>query len=76
MSGHIFLTRRIPQAGLAELPNVVLMPHIASASHDTRSMMATIAATNAIAHLERQRAPDTVNPEVYDSRPYRQRVGG
>ncbi len=52
--------------GLAELPNALLFPHVASASHDTRSTMATMAATNAVAHLERRRAPDVVNPEVYD----------
>ncbi len=62
-------------AGLAELPNAVLVPHIASASHDTRSKMATMAATNALAHLERRRAPNAVNPEVYDTEAYRRRVG-
>ena len=62
--------------GLAELPNVVLVPHIASASHDTRSRMATLAATNAIAHLHREPAPNVVNPAVYESEAYRRRVGG
>ncbi len=62
--------------GLAELPNAVLVPHIASASHDTRSSMATIAATNAVTHLKREPAPNAVNPEVYDSAAYRRRVGG
>ncbi len=61
--------------GLAELDNAVLLPHIASASHDTRSKMATMAATNAVAHLRRERAPDAVNPEVYDSGAYRRRTG-
>ncbi len=62
--------------GLAELQNVVILPHIASASHDTRSKMATMAATNAVALLAHERAPNTVNPEVYDSEAYRARVGG
>jgi glyoxylate reductase len=61
--------------GLASLPNVVLTPHMASATTETRSRMATIAATNAIAHLRRERAPDCVNPAVYDSDRYRRRVG-
>ena len=61
--------------GLEEQPNAVLIPHIASASHDTRSKMATMAATNAVAHLRRERAPNIVNPEVYDTEAYRRRVG-
>jgi glyoxylate reductase len=61
--------------GLAELDNVSIFPHIASASHDTRSRMATMAATNALAHLRRERAPNVVNPEVYDTEAYRSRVG-
>ncbi len=60
--------------GLAELPNAVLLPHIASASHDTRSKMATMAATNAVALLERRQGANTVNPEVYESEAYRRRV--
>lgn len=60
--------------GLAELSNAVLIPHIASASIDTRSKMATMAATNAVAHLRRERAPNVVNPEVYDTEAYRRRV--
>jgi glyoxylate reductase len=49
---------------------VVLLPHIASASADTRGAMARIAATNALAHLRGARAPNAVNPEVYDSEAY------
>lgn len=56
--------------GLAELSNVVLLPHIGSASIDTRSAMAVMGATNAVAHLRRERAPNCVNPEVYDSDSY------
>jgi len=61
--------------GLAELDNVALFPHIASASLDTRGMMAEIAATNALAHLRRDRAPNAVNPEVYDTDAYARRMG-
>jgi glyoxylate reductase len=62
-------------AGLAELENAVLVPHIASASRDTRNKMASMCAENAIAHLEGRRAPNCVNPEVYDSQAYRKRLG-
>lgn len=62
--------------GLTELDNAVLVPHIASASRDTRNKMATMCAENAIAHLERRRAPNCVNPEVYESEPYRRRLEG
>jgi glyoxylate reductase len=60
--------------GLAKCENAVLVPHIASASRDTRDTMATMAATNAVAHLRRQRAPNAVNPEVYDTAAYRERM--
>jgi glyoxylate reductase len=62
--------------GLAECDNAVLVPHIASASRDTRDKMATMAATNAVAHLRRERAPNIVNPEVYETAAYRERTGG
>ena len=56
--------------GLAELDNVVLMPHIASATHDTRGAMARMAAENAVAHLRGERAPNVLNPEVYGTTAY------
>ena len=62
--------------GLAECENAVLLPHVASATSDTRGLMATMAANNAIAHLNREPAPNVVNPEVYQTEAYRQRVGG
>jgi glyoxylate reductase len=52
--------------GLAGLPNVVLAPHIASASLDTRLKMATLAVENCLAVLEGKRPPTPVNPEVLD----------
>jgi glyoxylate reductase len=52
--------------GLADCANAVIVPHIGSASLDTRNRMAATAAINAIAFLERERAPNVVNPEVYD----------
>ncbi len=61
--------------GLAELDNVVLLPHVASASADTRGKMATMAAGNALRFLARQPADNPVNPEVYDTEAYRRRIG-
>jgi lactate dehydrogenase-like 2-hydroxyacid dehydrogenase len=50
--------------GLAELDNVVIVPHIASATAETRFKMGEIAVNNVIKVLTGQ-APDTcVNPEV------------
>jgi glyoxylate reductase len=40
------------EAGLAELKNVVMLPHIGSATHETRDAMATLAAKNIIAVLD------------------------
>jgi lactate dehydrogenase-like 2-hydroxyacid dehydrogenase len=51
--------------GLIELDNVVLAPHIASASVETRTRMATMAAENMIAALEGKIPPHIVSPEIY-----------
>lgn len=53
-------------AGLADLDNVVLTPHTASATKDTRTNMALKAANNLLAMLKGTRPPDCVNPELYD----------
>jgi glyoxylate reductase len=45
-------------------PNVVLAPHIASASLETRTKMASIAAENVVALFKGQRPPNMLNPEV------------
>ncbi len=44
--------------------NVVLAPHIASASLETRTKMACIAAENVVALFTGQRPPNILNPEV------------
>lgn len=46
--------------GLAELDNVVVTPHIASATVDTRDKMAEMAATNIIEVLEGRPAPNAL----------------
>jgi lactate dehydrogenase-like 2-hydroxyacid dehydrogenase len=51
--------------GLLKLENVVLAPHIASASVDTRRKMSMMAAENAIAGLEGRRPPNLLNPEAW-----------
>src|SRR6202171_6072924 len=50
-------------AGLKR-PNVVLAPHIASASLETRTKMSCIAAENVVALFKGQRPPNILNPEV------------
>ena len=60
--------------GLAQCPNVLLAPHIGSASIDTRNRMSLMAAENAIAHLRGQRAVNVVNAAVYETAAYHQRM--
>ena len=49
---------------LLKLTNVVLLPHIGSASKKTRATMATMCAENIIAALNGEKPPNIVNPEV------------
>jgi len=50
--------------GLADLKNVVITPHISSASIETRTKMAVMAAENLLAGLKGIRPPNIINPEV------------
>jgi len=50
---------------LLELDNIIIVPHIGSASYATRGKMAEMAARNLIAGLKGERLPTCVNPEVY-----------
>ena len=60
--------------GLAELEKVVLLPHIGSATEDTRGQMAVVAVRNAVAMLRGKRPPNIVNPEVFESPEYLRRL--
>jgi len=51
--------------GLLELDNVVLAPHIASASVATRRRMSEMAVENALAAVQGQRPPNLLNPEAW-----------
>jgi glyoxylate reductase len=50
---------------LLQAPNLVIAPHIGSASHRTREAMADLAVDNLLAALAGERMPHCVNPEVY-----------
>jgi lactate dehydrogenase-like 2-hydroxyacid dehydrogenase len=50
--------------GLPELANVVIPPHLGSATIGTRTKMATLAAANVVAMIRGERPPNIVNPEV------------
>jgi glyoxylate reductase len=49
-------------------PNVVLAPHIASASIETRTKMACMAAENVVALFKGQRPPNVLNPEALQAK--------
>jgi glyoxylate reductase len=49
-------------------PNVVLAPHLASASRETRTKMACMAAENVVALFKGQRPPNMLNPDVLKAR--------
>jgi len=53
-----------PRSPLLELDNVVLAPHIASATRESRYGMAGLAAENLISVLKGESPPNLVNPEV------------
>ncbi len=54
----------VPAPGLTELPNAVLAPHIASATTETRTKMAVMAAENLLAGLKGEKIPNLVNLEL------------
>lgn len=50
---------------LLELDNIIITPHIASASKSTRELMAQIAVDNLLAGLRGEPLPHCANPDVY-----------
>jgi glyoxylate reductase len=53
-------------AGLAERENVVVTPHVASATTESRNGMAELAARNVLAMLAGKRPETCLNPEIFD----------
>jgi glyoxylate reductase len=72
-SGHVFAAgldvfEQEPVAKdnpLLQHPRVVVVPHIGSATAQTRMKMVDIAVSNALAALQGRHMPHCVNPEVY-----------
>lgn len=58
-----------PNDPLLKLDNVILTPHIASASAETRTKMAVMAVENLVSALEGKIPPNLVNKEVLKIRP-------
>ncbi len=54
-----------PNHPLYSLPNCIIVPHIGSATQQTRRNMAKMACENLLAGLRGERLPHCVNPEVY-----------
>ena len=52
------------EPGLSGLDNVVIVPHIASATIETRTNMGLIAVRNIIAVFDGETPPNCVNPEI------------
>ena len=51
---------------LLELDNCIIVPHIASASVQSRDMMSYLSAKNLLAGLNGEKLPHCINPEVYE----------
>lgn len=59
-----------PDHPLYRLPNCLILPHIGSATWNTRRRMAERACENLLAGLEGRKLPYCANPEVYSKNPY------
>ena len=56
---------------LLDAPNLLVLPHLGSATHATRERMADMAVNNLLAGLRGERMPHQANPEVAPTRPAR-----
>ncbi|HXP94171.1 MAG TPA: D-glycerate dehydrogenase [Candidatus Binatia bacterium] len=56
-----------PEHPLLSLPNALIVPHIGSATHQTRERMSLYAARNLIAGIQGKPLPQIVNSAVYES---------
>lgn len=54
-----------PDHPLLFMPSVCVLPHIGSATEETRAAMSLLAAKNTVAGLKGERLPFIVNPEIY-----------
>src|SRR5690606_30645854 len=61
----VFENEPLIEAGLLEMDQVVVAPHIGSATVATRTKMAMIAIDNLMAVINGDHAPNLVNAEVY-----------
>jgi len=59
---------------LLKLDNLVVAPHISSASYETRSKMAEMVAENLVAFFEGRTPPNLVNSEVLKMRPLSKQI--
>lgn len=57
-----------PPSELFKMDNVILTPHMGSATWESRREMATLCARNIVAMAKNQRPPDLVNPETWPER--------
>jgi phosphogluconate 2-dehydrogenase len=55
-------------AKLLDLDNAVVIPHLGSATVETRDAMGLLAADNLIAALEGRRPPSLLNPDAWEQR--------
>lgn len=60
----VFEEEPVVHPALLECENAVMIPHLGSASTETRAKMAEMAAANIIARLRNETPPNCVNPEV------------
>jgi lactate dehydrogenase-like 2-hydroxyacid dehydrogenase len=54
-----------PDHPLLFMPNVCVLPHIGSATEETRAAMSLLAAKNIVAGLKGERLPYIINPAIY-----------